>query len=124
MIIQPHYPPLPQAPAAFCRAGGRGRGRRRMGLGATLLMIGGLCVADTMAQPSMQTILTNGPASNRLNIVMLSEAYTSSALGQFLVDTTNAMTALMSYQPYAEYRSYFNAFAIKVPSNQTNSDHP
>ena len=41
----------------------------------------------------MQTILINGPVSNRLNIVVLSEAYTTNVLGQFLVDATNAINA-------------------------------
>ena len=76
-----------------------------------------------LAQPSMQTILTNGPISNRLNIVVLSEGYTSSQLAQFAVDATNAVNVLLSHSPYQEYRSYFNAFAIKVASNRSGSSH-
>ena len=72
----------------------------------------------------MQTILTNGPVSNRLNIAVLSEGYTASQLAQFPVDATNAVNALLSHLPYQEYRSYFNAFAIKVASNESGSDHP
>jgi hypothetical protein len=76
------------------------------------------------AQPSMQTILTNGPVSNRLNIVALSEGYMTNQLAQFAVDATNAVKALLSHQPYQEYSNYFNAFAIKVASNQSGSTHP
>jgi hypothetical protein len=76
------------------------------------------------AQASMQTILTNGPISNRFNLVFLSEGYTSNQLGQFLVDATNAVRALLAHQPYQEYSNYFNAFAIKVASAQSGSDHP
>jgi hypothetical protein len=72
----------------------------------------------------MQTILTNGPVSNRLNIVVLSEGYTTNQLAQFAVDATNAVNALLSHQPYQEYSNYFNAFAIKVASNQSGSAHP
>lgn len=72
----------------------------------------------------MQTILTNGPVSNRLNVVLLSEGYTNNELGQFSIDATNAVKALLSHQPYQEYSNYFNAFAIKVASNQSGSDHP
>lgn len=49
-----------------------------------------------LAQPSMQTILANGPVSNRLNIVVLSEGYTSGQLAQFAVYATNAVNALLS----------------------------
>jgi len=72
----------------------------------------------------MVTILTNGPASNRLNIVVLSEGYATNQLGQFRLDATNAINGLFSRSPYQEYRSYCNAFAISVPSNQSGSDHP
>jgi hypothetical protein len=72
----------------------------------------------------MQTILTNGPTSNRFNIVVLSEGYTSNQLSQFLQDAAFAINALLEHQPYQEYRSYFNAFAISVPSIQSGSDHP
>ena len=72
----------------------------------------------------MQTILTNGPVSNRLNIVVLSEGYTTNQLAQFPVDATNAVNALLSHQPYQEYSNYFNAFAIEVASSQSGSDHP
>jgi hypothetical protein len=76
------------------------------------------------AQSSMQTILTNGPSSNRLNIVVLSEGYKTNELAQFLVDATNAVNTVLGHPPYQEYRNYFNAFAIKVASNQSGCDHP
>ena len=72
----------------------------------------------------MQTIVTNGPVSNRLNLVVLSEGYTSNELAQFLVDATNAVKTLLSHPPYQEYSNYFNAFAIKVASSESGSDHP
>jgi IgA Peptidase M64 len=80
-------------------------------------------VPRALAQ-TLQTILTNGPTSNRLNVVVLSEGYTSTQLAQFSVDATNAVNALLSHPPYQEYRAYFNAYAIKVASNASGSDHP
>jgi hypothetical protein len=95
-------------------------------LRAACLMVAALTLGPpcVLAQPAMQTILTNGPVSNRLNIVVLSEGYTSGQLAQFAVDVTNAVNALLSHPPYREYRNYFNAFAISVASAQSGSDHP
>ena len=76
------------------------------------------------AQGTLSPIFTNGPTSNRINIVVISEGYTSNQLGQFLVDATNAVNHLLSAQPYQEYRSFFNAFAISVASLNSGSDHP
>jgi hypothetical protein len=72
----------------------------------------------------MQTILTNGPTANRLNVVVLSEGYTTNELAQFSVDASNAVDVLLSHPPYQEYQNYFNAFAIKVASTNSGSDHP
>jgi hypothetical protein len=77
-----------------------------------------------LPQASIQTIRTNGPVANRFNVVFLSEGYTGSDMPQFLVDATNALTALLSHQPYQEYSNYFNAFAIQTNSLQSGSDHP
>ena len=75
------------------------------------------------AQPPMVTILTNGPAANRLNVVVLAEGYTSNQLGQFLVDATNTLSALLAEPPYQEYRNYFNTFATPVASVNSGSSH-
>ena len=72
----------------------------------------------------MVTLLTNGPASNRFNIVFLSEGYTSSQMPQFLVDATNALSAILSWPPWQSYSNYVNAYAIRTNSVQSGSDHP
>jgi hypothetical protein len=95
------------------------------GAAVCLLVAVVTCVPPrALAQPSMQTILTNGPVSNRLNIVVLSEGYTSGQLAQFSMEATNAVNGVLSHAPYQEYRSYFNAYAIKVASSQSGSTHP
>ena len=79
---------------------------------------------EAAGQATIQTVLANGPISNRLNLVILSEGYTANQLAQFLVDATNAVNVLLSHPPYQEYRNYVNAFAIKVASTESGSDHP
>ena len=92
---------------------------------ALSLVVAALCAAPRLfAQASMQTIFTNGPTSNRLNIVVLSEGYTSAQLPQFSLDASNAVRVLLSHPPYLEYSNYANAFAIKVASAESGSDHP
>jgi hypothetical protein len=83
-------------------------------------------IAFAGRQASSQTltpIYTTGPTSNRINIVVLSEGYQSSELGQFLQDATNVVNSMMASPPYQEYTNYFNAFAISVASAQSGSDH-
>jgi hypothetical protein len=112
------------------RAGGKAEPNRNWPCAVaklTVLAVLALAAAKpprAAGQASMQTLLTNGPISNRLNVVVLSEGYTSGQLAQFLVDATNAVKALLGHEPYQEYSNYFNAFAIKIASSQSGSDHP
>jgi hypothetical protein len=95
-------------------------GRQFSGSAVCLL----LCAYTAFAQPSLTTLLSSGPVSNRYNIVFLSEGYTSSQLGQFAIDATNALNGLLSGLPWSSYANYINAYAIAVASAQSGSDHP
>jgi hypothetical protein len=77
-----------------------------------------------LARPAVfSTIVTNGPATNRVNLVFFSEGYTGSQMGQFLIDATNAANFFLSAEPYAEYSNYFNVFAIATNSAHSGSTH-
>ena len=95
---------------------------------AIFLPLGGMLFllfsGEATAQGTLSTIFTNGPIASRLNVVLLSEGYTTNQLGQFLTDATSAVSNLLSVSPYSEYSNYFNAFAISVASVNSGSKHP
>jgi hypothetical protein len=68
--------------------------------------------------------MINGPHDRRINIVFLAEGYTSMEMSKFGVDVQRALTGLFNTPPYREYESYFNVYAIEVPSNESGTDHP
>lgn len=86
------------------------------------LLLWGLLVPACPAA-IFSTILTNGPTSNRVNLVIFSEGYTNGQLGAFLNDATNAANFFLSAEPYAEYAKYFNVFAIFTNSAHSGSTH-
>lgn len=87
--------------------------------------IGWLLLAVSVSQAQEFTpVSVSGPTSNRFNIVFFSEGYTSAELPQFRVDATNAFKALLAHQPYTEYATCLNAFAIAAASTASGSDHP
>ena len=105
-------------PSSMCSAVFHPRARSFAGL---LLF---LVALPAVAQTNFYTITTNGPASNRVNLVILAEGYRTDQYPQFLADATTAANMLLTNAPYGEYRSYFNTFAIAVPSVEAGSDHP
>jgi hypothetical protein len=69
-------------------------------------------------------VLVNGGLDERINIVCLSEGYTAAEMSKFITDVTAATADLFATPPYAGYMTYFNVYAIEVPSNESGTDHP
>ena len=112
------------SPASSSRTAVTGNSpRRRWGRGwASILFC--CCTLPGLGQTNFYTIITNGPSSNRVNLVFLAEGYRTNQYVQFLTDVTNAANLLLANQPYAEYRSYLNVHGIAAPSVDSGSDHP
>lgn len=66
----------------------------------------------------------NGPADKFINLVFLSDGFQESELGIFATYSKSTGNNMLSESPFKEYKDYFNLIAIKVPSQQSGSDHP
>ena len=101
-----------------------GLGRATIGL-RLCAMLAALHLASWADAQTLAQIRDSGPRANRINIVLLSEGYTSEELGtKFAADAEAIVEGLLSSEPYAQYRTYFNAFTIAVASAESGSDHP
>lgn len=93
-----------------------------------IYLLCGLCLAGVTALPAQtyptQTILYNGPNEKRINLVFLSDGYRSSELGQFIVDVQNITNYLFTQPPFLQYKRFFNVYAVKVPSQDSDARHP
>ncbi|HJW31320.1 MAG TPA: M64 family metallopeptidase, partial [Saprospiraceae bacterium] len=77
------------------------------------------------SQATIQQLLSNGPTDKRINIVFLSEGYTSAEMSKYInTDVLIMLNQFTGTFPFAEYATYFNAFAISVESAESGSDHP
>jgi hypothetical protein len=72
---------------------------------------------------TLVTIQNNGPRSQRINIVFLSEGYTTADIPNFATHVNTAMNFLFTKEPWAQYRSYCNVFRIEIASNQSGCDN-
>jgi len=72
----------------------------------------------------VDTLIWSGPTTNRVNIVILGDGYTSTQQGDFITDASNIANGMFSTTPYMEYQDYFNVFAVKVISNESGVTHP
>src|ERR1035441_7420154 len=96
---------------------------RRSAAGALLWVLVLILAAPAAESAIFSTIITNGPTTNRVNLVIFSEGYTNGQLAVFLNDATNAADFFLNAEPYAEYSNYFNVFAIFTNSAHSGSTH-
>src|SRR5215216_4767922 len=90
-------------------------------LSAVLLI---LCLPQIALAEPFETIINNGSAANRVDIVVLGDGYTSAEMQKYRNDVQAAMTQFFNGEPFHEYRNFFNVHRIDVVSNQSGADNP
>jgi len=70
------------------------------------------------------TISQTGNDDKRINISYLPDGFTSAELSLFITEATAFNDELFSQTPFSNYKNFFNAYAIEVPSAQSGADHP
>ena len=92
-----------------------------MNLRALLFLL--VAIHSAVAQSTLYTVENNGPRSQRVNIVFLSEGYTAAELPAFASHVNAARDYLFSREPWMQYRSYCNVFRIEIASNESGADN-
>jgi hypothetical protein len=95
--------------------------RRLAALAVLILALSATPLLD--AQAAIQTLLTNGPTSRRINITFFSEGYTAAELPGFTADASAVLQQLLATPPFNHYSNFFNAHAISVASAESGADH-
>ena len=71
-----------------------------------------------------ETLIDHGSIEKRINILILGDGYLSTELDKFEDDAQHVIDKLLVEPPYEEYANFFNAVIVKVPSNESGTDHP
>ncbi len=70
------------------------------------------------------TIMENGPAEKKTDIVVLGDGYTKEEMDKFHKDAKRLISALFSVEPYKSRESDFNVRAIETPSPVSGVSRP
>ncbi len=69
-------------------------------------------------------VVDNGPASDRFNLVLIAEGYTSEEQDDFNADVETLINYLFTTPPFSENCSVFNIYRINVESTDSGADDP
>ena len=72
----------------------------------------------------VEILMDNGPNDKRINFVYMGDGYTDIQQSNFINDAQSAIDTQFNFTPYKEYKNFFNAYTVKVISNEEGVDHP
>jgi len=80
--------------------------------------------ADMKHTNSIYTIADNGPASEKVDIVILGDGYSHKEMEKFRRDAKRLTEALLTAEPYASRRADINVRAIETPAEESGVSKP
>lgn len=83
-----------------------------------------LALSAPVAAQTVNTILSNGPTSNRYDLVILGDGYQASEQAQFDADALAMTNHLFSVEPYQTFGQFFNVYTVFRPSTMSGANHP
>jgi IgA Peptidase M64 len=101
--------------------------RLRVATLAALALVAALLVDPTRAgaaepevgSATLVPLQITGPASQRLNLVLLGDGYTAAEIPTFRADVDRHMNVQWSIEPFRSYRNYFNVYVIEIISGES-----
>jgi hypothetical protein len=79
---------------------------------------------DLIHRNNIFTILENGPADKKVDIVVLGDGYTKEEMGKFRSDCQRLINAFFSVEPYKSRKSDFNVRAVETPAPVSGVSRP
>ncbi len=78
-----------------------------------------LVAAPPVSAATLQTLVDNGDSSNRVDITIVGDGYTSAELGLFGTDAQALVDRLFAQAPFDVYTSHFNVHRVSEASAQS-----
>jgi hypothetical protein len=70
------------------------------------------------------TVFENGPASEKVDLLVIGEGYTAAQMPKFHQDVQRLLPALFSEEPFKSRRTDFNVRALDLPSAESGVNRP
>ena len=80
--------------------------------------------AAIIHKEKIYTVLENGPAEKKVDVVILGDGYTQEEMGKFHKDIDGLVSALFDTEPFKSRKSDFNIRAVETPSQVSGVTRP
>lgn len=80
--------------------------------------------ADRKPAGRVWSMLESGPPAGKVDVLLMSEGYTTAELPKFHADAVRLVDVLFSYEPFKSRRSDFNVRGLDLPSEESGVTRP
>lgn len=80
--------------------------------------------ADLAPKGKVWTVFENGPATEKVDLLVVGEGYTAAELPKFHADVKRLVDALFAVEPFKSRKGDFNVRAIDLPSETSGVNRP
>ncbi len=80
--------------------------------------------ADIRPEGRVWTLVENGPASQKVDLLIIGEGYTEKEMPKFHGDVKRLVEAMFAIEPYRGRRPDFNVRAVDLPSSESGVNRP
>ena len=80
--------------------------------------------ADRQPSGAVWSLFENGPAAEKVDVLLISEGYTAAQLPTFHADAARLVDALFSLEPFKSRKSDFNVRGLDLPSQEPGISRP
>ncbi len=80
--------------------------------------------ADVKPAGRVWALFENGPAAEKVDLLIISEGYTEAELPKFHADTKRLVDRLFATEPFHSRRGDFNVRAIDLPADRSGANRP
>jgi hypothetical protein len=117
-IPAPSDPPVRRQKVCSCHPGPDG-----VLEGGVLMLPAPPLEAESFTTWPSATIESNGPSSNRIDIVFVGDGFQAAQLGSYASVVSQRWAVVRAREPYASYHRYFNAHRVDVASVDAGVDN-
>ena len=80
--------------------------------------------ADAKSAGTVWTIVENGPSTEKVDLLLISEGYTAAEMPKFHADAKRLVDAMFALEPYKSRRADFNVRGLDLPSPRSGVNRP
>jgi hypothetical protein len=82
--------------------------------------------AENLKKYNVFSVLENGPATNKVDVVILGDGYTADQMKKYHDDAARLTKSLFDVEPFKSHKKDFNVRAVETPSEVSgvNKPHP